>query len=155
MTGGNNFVRDRLYEIAKFLNLWGYTVVPDPDDETWAEAVRTAPLTGRIQMRGERSAGEISISFTITEVWEPGDFGQDAAVVREGSSLTTYHFHGQCSAGGIRWCLFPAGHPDVPYHVHPWGDPPGAPIPSEPISAKRALGEFEAELALRVFGEAE
>jgi hypothetical protein len=152
VTEGIDYVRIRYYELADLLNRWGYTVVPDPDDEGWAEIVSASPFSGRVEMRGVRGAGAQKLSFKITEVWEEGDLGEDAATVREGASLVLYHYHGQCAQGAMRWCLFPAGHPDIPYHLHPFGNPEGKPVRTDPTDPETALGLFEGEFYINVIG---
>jgi hypothetical protein len=152
VAAGIEYVGTRYNELADLLNDWGYEVVPDPDESRWHEIVRASPLTGLVKLRGERGTGGSRLSFTVTEFWEEGDLGADAALVRQGASLVTYHYHGQCERGGMRWCLHPAGHPDMPYHHHPFGDPPGTPAHAQQISADAALTEFETRVYLEEFG---
>lgn len=155
MTSGINYVGTRYNDLADLLNDWGYVVVPYPSVSKWDEIVRASPLTGLVKLRGERDSDADKLSFSITEFWVGGDAGDHVSLVREGASLIRYHYHGQCQAGGVRWCLYPEGHPDMPYHLHPFSDPLGAAERGDQIDAHEALAEFETRVYLEKFGSAD
>lgn len=84
------------------------------------------------------------MTFKVEEFWVKGDLGDEAVLVREGASLRRYHYHGQASNGGMRWCVFPEEHPHDPSHVHPFELPEGGePVECDPISPRDALEAFE------------
>jgi hypothetical protein len=128
--------------LAEMLNKWGYEVVTFSG---WNEAVAASPLTGLVSLQGRKTIGEVTLVFNIREFWEDGvDSGW---LVREGSSLVRYHYHGQSDKGGMRFCLYQEGHPSMPFHRHPFGfDTPAE--HADPIDVEDALAEFETTIFL-------
>jgi hypothetical protein len=138
---GVHYTGTRYMQLAQMLNKWGYEVVPDPDLSRWTELVQAAPLTGFVALRGEKTIDETTFTFNIREYWEEGI--QDDRTVRESASLVRYHYHGQVPEGALRFCLYEEGHPDMPFHRHPFGADAKAEH-AEPVDPEDALAEFEA-----------
>jgi hypothetical protein len=142
---GIEYVGTRYEQLATLLYGWGYEIVPEPFRSRWDEIVRASPLTGLVLIRGERvTADGAKLVFEVKEIWEEGDLGSDAAAVRHGASLVNYHYHGSSPVGNVRWCLYGEGrHSEMPYHVHPFGLPPGPDTHSDLIVPDEPLVEFE------------
>jgi len=154
MAEGIHYVGTRYEELYDLFSFWGYVVIPDPTSSQWQEILSTSPLTGYVKLAGRRSNGDDTyMSFKVEEFWVKGDLSDDAVLVREGASLVRYHYHGQAPNGGMRWCLFPEGHPHDPCHVHPFELPEGGdPVECDPVAPGDAIDAFEERVYLDDFG---
>jgi hypothetical protein len=137
------YASQRYYVLEAELEFWGYDVVRHGRFSRWDEQVALAPLTGLVQIRGEREQGGLRLTFTITESWVLGKIaGRHQA---QGVSLDGYHYHGQAGPDRrIRWCLDDMRHPEHPSHVHRFDHADrDKPDPYPPITAEEALQIFE------------
>ncbi len=65
------------------------------------------------------------------------------ALDREGLYLCSYSYHGQAGVARVRYELDPDGHPEIPYHRHPPGEPDHVRRPAGPTSPETALDELD------------
>jgi hypothetical protein len=149
-----HYAGTRYYELDELLQQWGYELVADPDFSSWQETFLTSPLTGHVKVTGRRDNGDgTHLTVKFEEFWVKGDLGKAAVELREGASLARYHYHGHAPNGGMRWCLYPEGHPHDPIHVHPFAPPEGGdPVACEAISPYEMLQEFERNVYVSEFG---
>jgi hypothetical protein len=147
----STFVSRRFEELHAFLNARGYLLdfggreLPRWEDD---------PPLGLVHMRAvmlpaadedEDADPDERISFTLTERWSEYPVGE--AREREGLYLSTYSYHGQAGVARVRYEFDPDGHPEVPYHCHPPGEPAHVRQPAGPTSPEAALDELEALVA--------
>ena len=85
------------------------------------------------------------ISFTVTERWSERSVGE--AQDREGLYLCSYSYHGQAGVVRIRYEFDPDGHPEIPYHRHPPGEPDYVRLPAGPTPPETALDELDVLVA--------
>lgn len=135
----------RRYELLETeLELWGYDIVRDSEFSRWDDRVALAPLTGGVQIRGEKQQGELRLTFSIREHWVLGKIrGRHQA---QGASLDRYHYHGQAGSRRIRWCLDEGRH-EHPSHIHRFEQSDGEEPDRHPaITAEDALEMFEQQV---------
>jgi hypothetical protein len=144
----STFVSRRFEELHALLNARGYLL-----DFSGRELPRWEddPPLGLVQMRAlllpgadedEDADPDERISFTLTERWSEQPVGE--AQEREGLYLCAYSYHGQAGAARARYEFDPDGHPEVPYHCHPPGEPDHVRQPTRPVSPETALDELGA-----------
>lgn len=151
MSRVSTFVSRRFEELHAFLNARGYLLdfggreLPRWEDD---------PPLGLVHMRAvmlptadedEDADPDERISFTLTERWSEHAVGE--AQEREGLYLRTYSYHGQAGVARVRYEFDPDGHPEVPYHRHPPGEPDHVRQPTGPTSPEAVLDELEALVA--------
>jgi hypothetical protein len=136
------YVSQRYHLLETELEFWGYELVREGGFSSWDDRVALAPLTGLVQIRGEKEQGELRLTFSISELWVLGNVaGRHQA---QGCSLVHYHYHGQAGPRRIRWCLDEARHPKNPSHVHRFDHPEGEEPDRHPaVTAEDALQMFE------------
>jgi hypothetical protein len=147
----STFISRRFEELHALLNARGYLLdfggreIPRWEDD---------PPLGLVHMRAvllpgadenEDADPDERISFTLTERWSehPLDEAQD----REGLYLCSYSYHGQAGVAQVRYEFDPDGHPELPYHRHPPGEPDHVRQPAGPTSPETALDQLEALIA--------
>jgi hypothetical protein len=144
----STFISRRFDELHALLNARGYLL-----DFSGRERARWEddPPLGLVHMRAvfvpdadvdEDADPDERISFTLTERWSEYPVGE--AQEREGLYLTTYSYHGQAGAARVRYEFDPDGHPELPYHRHPPGEPDNVRQPAGPTAPETALDELEA-----------
>lgn len=147
----STFVARRFEELHALLNARGYLL-----DFSGRELPRWEddPPLGLVHMRAvlladadedEDADPDERITFTLTERWSEHSVGD--AQQREGIYLCTYSYHGQAGLARVRYEFDPDGHPELPYHRHPPGEPDRIRRPAGPISPEATLDELETMIA--------
>lgn len=147
----STFVSRRFEELHALLNARGYLLdFSGREPPRWEDD----PPLGLVHMRGvllpgadedEDADPDERITFTLTERWSEHPVGE--AQEREGLYLCTYSYHGQAGVVRVRYEFDPDGHPEIPYHRHPPGEPDHVRQPAQPTSPETALGYIEALIA--------
>lgn len=151
MSHVSTFISRRFEELHALLNAHGYLL-----DFSGRELSRWEddPPLGLVHMRavllpGADEAEDVDpderISFTVTERWS--EHSVDEALEREGLFLCSYSYHGQAGISRVRYEFDPDGHPEVPYHRHPPGEPDNVRQPVRPTTPEIVLHEFESLIA--------
>jgi hypothetical protein len=142
------FVSRRFEELHALLNARGYLLdfsgreLPrwEDDPPLGLVHIRAVLLPGADE--DEDADPDERISFTLTERWSEHPVGE--AQEREGLYLCGYSYHGQASGARVRYDFDPDGHPEVPYHHHPPGEPDHVRQPTRPTTPEAVLDELEA-----------
>jgi hypothetical protein len=147
----STFVSRRFEELHALLNARGYLLdFGGRELPRWADD----PPLGFIHIRAvllpdadedEDADPDERISFTVTERWSEHPVGE--AQDREGLYLCSYSYHGQAGVARIRYEFDPDGHPEIPYHCHPPGEPDHIRQAAGPNSPETVLDELDVLVA--------
>ncbi len=145
------FVSRRFEELHALLNARGYLLdfggreLPRWEDDTPLGLVRMRAVFVPDADVDEDADPDERISFTLTERWSEHPVGEGQE--REGLYLCTYSYHGQAGVARVRYEFDPDGHPEIPYHRHPPGEPDHVRRPAAPTTPEAVLDELEALIA--------
>jgi hypothetical protein len=138
------YVSQRYHLLETELEVWGYELVREGGFSSWDDRVALSPLTGLVQIRGDKELGELRLTFSISELWVLGHVAGRHQV--QGCSLVQYHYHGQAGSRRIRWCLDEKRHAHAS-HVHRFEHPEGEEPDQHPlITAEDGLQMFEQQV---------
>lgn len=146
MSHVSTFVSRRFEELHTLLNTRGYLLdFGGRELSRWEDD----PPLGLVHMRAvllpganedEDADPDERITFTLTERWSEHPI--DGAQQREGLYLCSYSYHGQAGGARARCEFDPDGHPELPYHRHPPGQPEHVRQPTGPMSPEAVLDEL-------------
>ncbi|MGH2902340.1 MAG: hypothetical protein ACRDK7_01915 [Solirubrobacteraceae bacterium] len=145
------FVSRRFEELHALLNARGYLLdLGGRERSRWEDD----PPLGLIHMRAvllpdsdeyEDADPDERITFTLTERWS--EHSDPEALEREGLYLRSYSYHAQAGDARVRCEFDPAGHPELPYHLHPPDAPEHVRRGAQPTTPETVLGELDALIA--------
>ncbi len=147
----STFISRRFDELHALLNARGYLLdVSGWERSRWEDD----PPLGLVRMRAvfvpdadvdEDADPDERITFTLIERWS--EHPAHDAQQRQGLYLHTYSYHGQAGTARVRYEFDPDGHPELPYHRHPPGQPDHVRQPAGPTSPEAVLDELDALIA--------
>lgn len=135
----SSFVADRFEQLLwNTLPSRGFLFTPESRDPS--EYADDPPL-GRLRVKAvwvpnadddEDADGDPSVTVSLEERWS--EEAQADATEERGIWRVAYSYHGQIGDKGFRYDYDPEGHPECPYHLHPFGRPNAVREPAGPVS---------------------